>query len=121
MAGGVFPPDPFALTPVWRNFFEDAGLVQFIHRISAYLLFAFAIVVWRRGRKSPLDRTKRAVDWVMVMLFGQIVVGIGTVIYVAPWQLAILHQLIAVITWVLVLRARFQTGYPMAESIRRAS
>jgi len=29
MAGEWLPPFPFDLTPVWRNFFEDAGLVQF--------------------------------------------------------------------------------------------
>ena len=121
MAGGFFPPEPFSLTPIWRNFFEDPGLVQFIHRISGYLLLAFAFVVWRRGRTSPLLRTKRAIDWALVMIFGQMVVGIGTVIYAAPWQIAIAHQLIAVITFVLVIRARFQTGYPMAESIRRAA
>ena len=52
MGSGFFPPDPFQIDPVWRNFFEDAGLVQFIHRMSAYLLFAFGIVVWLRDRKS---------------------------------------------------------------------
>lgn len=121
MAGGFFPPEPFSLSPVWRNFFEDPGLVQFIHRMSGYLLLAFAIVVWRRGRKSPVATTRRAFDWAMVMIMGQIVLGIGTVLYGAPWQIAIVHQLVAVVVWVLVIRARFQAGYPAAESIRRTA
>ncbi len=118
MAGGFFPPEPFSLSPLWRNFFEDPGLVQFIHRMSGYLLLAFAIVVWRRGHKSPRATTRRAFDWAMVMILGQIVLGIGTVLYGAPWQIAIVHQLVAVLVWVLVIRARFLAGYPRGESIR---
>ena len=43
MAGQFFPPDLFYLDPWWRNFFEDPGLVQFVHRISGYILFIFCI------------------------------------------------------------------------------
>lgn len=118
MAGGFFPPDPFSLTPVWRNFFEDAGLVQFMHRIAAYLLFVFGIVVWRRSRQSGNARTKRAFDWVAVMLFGQAVLGIVTVLHASPLHIAILHQLGAILLWVLILRARFLAQYPIEQSIR---
>ena len=37
----------------------------------------------------------------------QVVLGIATVLYVAPWHIAITHQLGAVVLWVLILRARF--------------
>ena len=43
MGNGFLPPDPFAITPLWRNFFEDPGLVQFMHRMSGYLLFGFGV------------------------------------------------------------------------------
>ncbi|KCV83609.1 heme A synthase CtaA [Actibacterium atlanticum] len=118
MAGGFFPPEPFSLTPVWRNFFEDPGLVQFMHRIAAYLLFVFGIVVWRRSRQSGNARTKRAFDWVAVMLFGQAVLGIVTVLHASPLHIAILHQLGAILLWVLILRARFLAQYPIEQSIR---
>jgi cytochrome c oxidase assembly protein subunit 15 len=36
----------------------------------------------------------------------------------APWQVAILHQFLAVIVWVLIIRARFHAGYPAAQSVR---
>ena len=56
MAGGFFPPDLFAMEPFWRNFFEDPGLVQFMHRIAGYLLFGFGVFLWlvtrRVGNKS---------------------------------------------------------------------
>jgi heme a synthase len=118
MAGGFLPPAPFELTPLWRNFFEDDGLVQFMHRMAGYLLFAFGIVVWLRGRRSPNAATRFAFNAVMAVLALQVVLGIVTVIYGAPVQIAIVHQLGAVLLWVLILRARFLAQYPLPQSLR---
>jgi len=118
MAGQVFPPDAFSLTPVWRNLFENAGLVQFLHRTTGYLVFLFGLVVWWRGRRSAYRTTARAYDWMAAMLFGQVVIGIGTVLHAAPLSLATLHQLGAVALWVLILRARFLSQYPVSQSLR---
>ena len=113
-----FPPDPFQLTPVWRNFFEDAGLVQFVHRMSGYLLFIFAIVVWRRSRGSANGQTKFGFNVVMALMALQMVIGIVTVLYSAPWQIAIVHQFTAVLLWVAILRGRYLARYPLAQSVR---
>lgn len=118
MAGRFFPENAFSLTPVWRNFFEDDGLVQFMHRMSGYLLFVFGLIVWRASRRSGNNRTKQAYDWMAVMLFGQVVIGIVTVIYSAPWHVAILHQIGAILLWVLILRARYLAQYPLTQSVR---
>ncbi|SEK46032.1 cytochrome c oxidase assembly protein subunit 15 [Roseovarius azorensis] len=118
MAGGVLPPGMMELQPWWRNFFENPGMVQFIHRVSGYLLLAFAVVVWLRGRRSAHAATRGAFTAVFAVLLLQIVLGIMTVLYIAPWQLAIVHQLVAVLLWVLILRARFLSQYPRATSIR---
>ncbi|MBM9595522.1 heme A synthase [Roseitranquillus sediminis] len=118
MAGGFLPPDLFQLSPWWRNFFEDDGLVQFMHRMVAYVLFVFGLVVWRVSRRSGNGATRTAFDWMAVILFGQVVLGIVTVMSSAPWHLAILHQLGAVALWVLILRARFFAQYPLPQSVR---
>ena len=118
MAGGFLPPQPFDLQPVWRNFFEDAGLVQFMHRMWGYALFAFALFVWARGRKLANGRSRYAFHLMMTMMVLQMLIGIVTVLYSAPWQIAIVHQVGAVILWVLVLRARFLSRYPYEQSIR---
>jgi cytochrome c oxidase assembly protein subunit 15 len=120
MAGEFFPPDMFSLTPWWRNFFEDDGLVQFIHRMAGYVLMIFAIVVWRVARKSGNTQVRFGFNAVLAMVFFQMVLGIITVMYSAPWQIAIVHQLGAVVTWVLILRARFMAGYPPVQSVRGA-
>ncbi|MEL7152729.1 MAG: heme A synthase, partial [Pseudomonadota bacterium] len=60
MGGQVFPATAFNLEPVWRNFFESPGLVQFLHRIAGYLLAVFAVIVWLRGRRSAHAQTRFA-------------------------------------------------------------
>ena len=118
MAGGFFPPEPFGLSPVWRNFFEDAGLVQFMHRMAGYGLFAFGIFVWSRARRSANTQTRFAFNAMLAMMVLQMVLGIITVIYSAPWHIAIVHQLGAVVLWALILRGRFLAEYPRAQSVR---
>ncbi|MFL4471061.1 heme A synthase [Tateyamaria armeniaca] len=118
MGGQVFPASAFTFEPWWRNLFESPGLVQFIHRVSGYLLAIYAVVVWLRGRKSAHPNTRFAFNAVMAAMALQIVIGIVTVLYGAPWQVAILHQFLAVILWALILRARFLAAYPLATSLR---
>ena len=118
MAGGLFPPNPFSLQPVWRNFFEDAGLVQFMHRMAGYILFAFALVLWWLARKSANRNIKAAFNMMMAVMAVQVVLGIFTVIYSAPVHLAITHQFVAVILWATILRTRFVAQYPKPQSVR---
>ncbi|MBN9675913.1 heme A synthase [Salipiger bermudensis] len=118
MAGGFFPPQPFDIEPVWRNFFEDPGLVQFMHRMAGYLLFVFGILTWLRARKSANPDTRFRFNAVMAMMLVQVVLGIVTVLYVAQMHIAITHQIGAVVLWVLIIRARFGAQYPKAQSIR---
>lgn len=118
MGGQMFPASALTLEPVWRNFFESPGLVQFIHRVTGYVLAAFAIIVWLRGRKSSHANTRFAFNAVLAAVALQIVIGIATVLYGAPVHIALVHQVMAVILWVLILRARFLSGYPIATSLR---
>ena len=120
MAGQFFPADAFDLIPWWRNFLEDDGLVQFMHRIAGYVVVIFGLCVWWRSRASGNVTTRRAYNWIAAMVFGQMVLGVGTVLYSAPLLLAILHQLGAVVLWVAILRARFLSQYPPTQSLRGA-
>ncbi|NCO87482.1 MAG: heme A synthase [Rhodobacterales bacterium] len=118
MGDGFLPPDPFTRSPLWRNFFEDAGLVQFIHRMVGYALAALAVVVWLRARRSANRATRGAFHAMLAMLAVQIALGIFTALYSAPWQIAIVHQFGAVVMWVLILRGRFLARYPLPQSVR---
>lgn len=119
MAGQFFPPDAYYLEPGWRNFFENPGLVQFIHRMAGYLLLAFTVVIFLRARKAANPVTRGAFIAAVIALVFQITLGIYTVVTAAPWHIAILHQATAVLLWVLIIRARFHAQYPVAQSISR--
>lgn len=124
MNGQFFPADAFYVPGgggVWHAFFENPGLVQFMHRMAGYLLFAFGIVVWLRGRQSAHATTRGAFHAVMAMLVAQMVLGIITVLTAAHMHIAITHQIGAVILWVLIIRARHVSAYPIAGSIRKGT
>lgn len=120
MAGQFFPPQSFVLEPVWKNFIENPGLVQFIHRMTGYALFAFTVVVWLRGRKSAHPKTRFAFNAAFAAITLQVVLGITTVLYEAILPVALMHQGLAVLCWVLILRARHLSLYPIATSLRGA-
>jgi cytochrome c oxidase assembly protein subunit 15 len=128
MNGQFFPADAFYVPDgqggtkaVWHAFFENPGLVQFLHRMSGYLLFALAVVLWLRGRQSAHRITRGAVHSVMGMTVLQLGLGIWAVLTAAALPVAIAHQVGAVALWVFILRARFLAQYPVAGSIRKGT
>lgn len=118
MAGQFLPPGLFELIPWWRNFFENDGLVQFIHRSWGYFLALFALLVWWRGRRSTHAHTRGTINLMAGAVLAQIVLGVVTVMQGAPVWLGISHQLLAVLLWVLILRARLYARYPLGGTIR---
>ena len=123
MNGAFFPADAFHVPgrPVWAAFLENSGLVQFMHRMAAYLLFSFGIFAWLRGRKSAHLATRRAFHAVLAMLLAQLALGIATALTAAAPQVAITHQIGAILLWVLILRARHLSISPIAGSIREGT
>lgn len=119
MNGAVLPPEAFEITPLWRNFLENAALVQFNHRVVGYLLVLLAAVAWVRSRKSSMLHIRRAFDAMGLALLAQLALGIATVMHGAPWQIAIVHQVGAVVVFTLILRARFAAQFPIAQKIAR--
>jgi cytochrome c oxidase assembly protein subunit 15 len=123
MNGQFFPANAFYVPdgPVWRAFFENEGLVQFIHRMTGYALAAFVIVAWLRGRRSAHRATRASFHALLAMTGAQIVLGIWAVLTLAALPVALAHQVGAVVLWVLVIRARHMSLYPRAGSIREGT
>ena len=128
MNGQFFPADAFYVPdgnggslPIWHAFFENPGLVQFMHRMAGYLLFAFAVVTWLKGRKSAHGTTRFTFNVMMLMMAVQVGLGIMAAITAAQMHVAITHQVGAVVLWVLIIRARYLSQYPIAGSIRKGT
>ncbi|MFN0116123.1 MAG: heme A synthase [Paracoccaceae bacterium] len=123
MGESFFPADAFYLPgggAVWRAFFENAGLVQFVHRIGAYLVAILGLIVWLKGRRSVHPGTVAAFHLVGLTILVQAALGIVTVLHAAPLPLAIAHQAGAIVLWTLILRARHRALYPIPATIRGA-
>jgi cytochrome c oxidase assembly protein subunit 15 len=98
--GGFIPSttDLFFAHPLWRNFFENTLTVQFDHRMVAYGLCALALVhaVDARlfGRDKP-DATGASL--VAVAVVAQASIGIVTLMWAVPIELALSHQAVALV------------------------
>jgi cytochrome c oxidase assembly protein subunit 15 len=119
MGGEIFPSGAFALSPVWTNFLENPALVQWTHRLVAYVLFVLGLAAFLRSRRSALGHVRGAFAAMMAMLALQVVLGIVTVVHGAPLSIAIVHQLGAIALFTLVIRARFAALYPLEQKIAR--
>ncbi len=86
----------FAKMPFWENVVDNVALVQFNHRIGAYLLLAFALwhafVLRRAALGSGGARRATALAGMMLM---QGVLGIVTLVLVVPLWAGLAHQALA--------------------------
>ncbi len=94
MNGELVPQGMFVATPVWHNFTDNALTVQFIHRVSAYLLLA--AILWHviylfRQNLSPPHVNRAGVLLALVLV--QAGTGIVTLVMQVPTSWALIHQL----------------------------
>ena len=117
MAGEVFPSDYWAFDSFFGTFLENPASVQFNHRASAYALSLVGLMMWFKSRKSPIKSLRNCHSGLLLILSFQVVLGIVTVIYGAPYQIAILHQLLGLILWLFSIWVYFETAYPPRQII----
>lgn len=102
MNGHFIPPDAFAMSPLWQNFFANLPLVQFNHRLIAWVLMAMVPLLWWKTRQdAPL--AGKAANAMLAMLVVQVSLGIATLLHQVPISLASLHQAGAMILFAKVL------------------
>jgi cytochrome c oxidase assembly protein subunit 15 len=85
-------------TPWWRNLFENALMVQFNHRMMAYLLAVIVILHAVDVLRSVDHHDAMAGALTLVALVGlQAALGILTLVQQVPIGLALAHQAMAVV------------------------
>lgn len=89
IAGHLVPPGLLAIEPFWRNFLDSALTVQFQHRVLAFSVFTFVMVLWWKQRNST---ARRAFDLLAAIVLVQVALGILTLLFVVPTALAAAHQ-----------------------------
>jgi cytochrome c oxidase assembly protein subunit 15 len=87
----------FFETPWWRNLFDNPLTVQFEHRMTAYLLFALAVL---HALDAVRSRAGTAVVngalWLAAVITLQATLGILTLLNQVPTSLALAHQAVAI-------------------------
>ncbi len=107
MDGGFIPETYGALSPFWRNLFENPAAAQFDHRIGAYLVFAFAITMAFAVRGTGL---RHGAGLVLVLVGAQVLLGIWTLLAVTPVSLGIAHQALGALVFLGAARLAHLTG-----------
>jgi cytochrome c oxidase assembly protein subunit 15 len=95
MDGALMPPAStlFAGTPFWENFVDNVALVQFNHRIGAYLLLALAL--WHLAslrRVAPGSGGAKRATAITGLVLAQSALGIVTLLLVVPLWAGLAHQ-----------------------------
>ena len=89
---------------------ESPGIVQFIHRIIAYSIVIFLVVLFVKSRKLNYNGFQKVGLNLLLMSVGiQFILGVVTVLYAVPVSLGVLHQFGAI----LLLLASFYFMYTL--------
>jgi heme a synthase len=102
--------------PWWRNLFDNSLTVQFEHRMTAYALFALAVLHALdtvRSRAAPA--VVNGAFWLAAAVILQATLGILTLLNQVPTSLALAHQAvaIAVLTLAVFQAERLAARQPM--------
>lgn len=91
MGEGFVPEGLLAVSPVWRNFIDNAITVQFDHRLGAYVLSVLVLIIVWQARSAPLA-VRRAATYLFITIVIQMILGIITLVHEVPVFWGTAHQ-----------------------------
>lgn len=104
MDGAWLPYDSWHLTPWYRNVLEDPTTIQWLHRTCAYLLFGFSMLLLARAiLEVKQERLIKMAVLLFVLINAQMMLGIFTLLWYVPLSIALLHQLGAMLIWMVMI------------------
>jgi len=113
MDGHFIPPaaDLFRLAPWSANFLDNVTMVQFQHRMTAYLLLALALFhALHISRERVARRAVRRAAVLAALVAVQAGLGITTLVLAVPLHAALAHQAFAMIVLALATVHRRKLG-----------
>jgi cytochrome c oxidase assembly protein subunit 15 len=99
MDGHFVPPveQLTLLTPLWRNLVDNMLLVQFQHRLVAYVLLVLALCQGLYTWRLTAGRAAKRAFALAGLVAAQATIGIVTLVLVVPLWAGLLHQAFAMI------------------------
>jgi len=96
MDGALIPAGLDAIEPWWKNLFENALTVQFVHRCIAYAIVLYAgWLLWRQARRGGFSGAHGWLPRIALLILLQVILGISTLLALVPISLALGHQALA--------------------------
>ena len=108
--GMVFPFSKMTLNPWWLNLLENNFSVQLIHR---YLGFTIVLLIGFLVSKINFHaiRLKIETQYIISLILYQCILGVLTLVSKAVLVFALMHQLLAIITILLMIRISHKLKY----------
>lgn len=108
MDGRFLPGDLYFISPAWKNHFENVTMVQFQHRIGAYIvtLYILTFVIAAGRQIHKIGNGGRLKCYLMLLSAGllvQMALGIMTLLGGVPIILASKHQAMAAVLFAIAI------------------
>lgn len=105
----LLPSDVFGYA---ENILENGVFMQFLHRWFAWLLLVFIFILWFKIRKGAFtEQVRRYSALILTTSLLQVFAGIATLVLKVPVILGVIHQLLAVILFILMIALVFSLKY----------
>ncbi len=80
--------------PWYKNFTEGKSGVQFVHRILAYIVVVFILLIWKKSKKLNLTILQsKGINILLIMVGLQFLLGVFTILLQVPVWLGVAHQI----------------------------
>lgn len=94
MDGQLIPNGLTTLEPWWLNYINNPVMVQFIHRLFAFILLFFIAKIWWSSRRMGMNKAQRqAMNLVLFAVSVQFLLGVLTLLTKVEITIASLHQI----------------------------
>jgi heme a synthase len=98
MAGRLVPPGLVRLDPALYNFVQNPVTVQWTHRVLGTVLLLASAALFVAVRRAEPDATSRQHNVALfVLIAGQYLLGVLTLLYAVPVTLGVFHQAVAMV------------------------
>jgi cytochrome c oxidase assembly protein subunit 15 len=108
--GGQWVSDSVTvMEPIWKNFVDGIGGVQFVHRNLALIVVSLIIYLLVISVKYPINNLQqKSLFALIIVVFVQFLLGVITLLYAVPVALGVIHQVGAFLLLGVIVFTLFQ-------------
>ena len=92
MGARLVPVEYGAMSPWWKNLFENPAAAQFNHRLLAIVTLLTVVLAWARLRRAATGALRARWDLVLVAAGVQVALGITVLLLAVPIAIGVAHQ-----------------------------